>query len=106
MNKKEFEKQAIAILKDCKIELVQLKELTKPIVPENSLGRISRMDAINNKSVNEAALRTLEGKISSIERALQRLNASDFGICQKCKSQIPEGRLLLMPGSIYCVNCA
>ena len=27
------------------------KELTKPIAPENAIGRVSRMDAINNKSV-------------------------------------------------------
>ena len=33
------------------------KEITKPIAPENAIGRISRMDAINNKSVTEAALR-------------------------------------------------
>jgi len=35
------------------------KELTKPIAPENAIGRVSRMDAINNKSVNEAALKKL-----------------------------------------------
>ena len=38
-------------------KICTLKELTKPISPENAIGRISRMDAINNKSVNEAALR-------------------------------------------------
>ena len=31
--------------------------LCKPISPENAIGRVSRMDAINNKSVVEAALR-------------------------------------------------
>ncbi len=106
MDKKEFEELAKETLRKSNIQMGQLKELTKPIVPENSLGRISRMDAINNKSVNEAALRTLEAKIISVERALKRLYESDFGICQKCKCQIPEGRLLLMPGSCFCVNCA
>ena len=38
------------------------KMLTKPIAPENAIGRISRMDAINNKSVNEAALIKAEQK--------------------------------------------
>ncbi|MFW5754308.1 MAG: TraR/DksA family transcriptional regulator, partial [Marinilabiliaceae bacterium] len=37
-------------------EIKELEELTRPIAPENSIGRVSRMDAINNKSVNEAAL--------------------------------------------------
>ena len=38
-----------------KVSIQHYKELTKPIAPENAIGRISRMDAINNKSVNEAA---------------------------------------------------
>jgi len=33
------------------------QELTKPVAPDVAIGRISRMDAINNKSVAESALR-------------------------------------------------
>ena len=40
--------------------IVEYRELTKPIPPENAIGRVSRMDAINNRSINEAALRTAE----------------------------------------------
>ncbi len=36
--------------------ILEYRELTKPIPPENAIGRVSRMDAINNRSVNEAAL--------------------------------------------------
>ncbi len=32
------------------------KELTKPISPDDAIGRVSRMDAINNKSVTESSL--------------------------------------------------
>ncbi len=106
MDKKVFEQQAQKELKKSKEEVVQLKELTKPIAPENAIGRISRMDAINNRSVNEASLRSLEDKVKKIEMALQRINDPDFGICRKCKCTIPEGRLLLMPGATLCVNCA
>ena len=30
--------------------------LTQPISPDNAIGRLSRMEAINSKSINEAAL--------------------------------------------------
>ncbi len=82
------------------------KELTKPIAPENAIGRISRMDAINNKSVNEAALKKAEQKLKNLEIALVNINDPDFGICSKCKKPIPVGRILLMPHSRFCVNCA
>ena len=38
-------------------KITEYTELCKPIAPENAIGRISRMDAINNKSVVEAALK-------------------------------------------------
>ncbi|MDH5475770.1 MAG: hypothetical protein OEX22_08790 [Cyclobacteriaceae bacterium] len=51
-------------------DIVNLKELTAPISPENAIGRISRMDAINNKSVNEASLRAAIEKLAKSHRAL------------------------------------
>ena len=82
------------------------KELTKPIAPENAIGRISRMDAINNKSVNEKALRKAEQKLKNLEIALSNINEHDFGICSKCNNPIPIGRIMLMPQSRFCVDCA
>ena len=38
-------------IKDTERKITQLEEATKPIAPENAIGRVSRMDAINNKSV-------------------------------------------------------
>jgi RNA polymerase-binding transcription factor len=86
--------------------ILNYKELTKPIAPENAIGRISRMDAINNKTVNEAALRKAEQKLTNLKVALSNINDPDFGICFKCNSQIPIGRILLLPHTRYCVHCA
>ena len=61
-------------------DISNLKELTKPISPENAIGRVSRMDAINNKSVNEAALRNTINKLAFLESALQRIDHEDFGL--------------------------
>ena len=87
-------------------DISNLKELTKPISPENAIGRVSRMDAINNKSVNEAALRNAINKLALLESAIQRINHVDFGLCIRCKNQIPIQRILLMPQSSRCVHCA
>jgi len=86
--------------------IASLKELTKPISPENAIGRVSRMDAINNKSVNEAALRNAVNKLALLESALQRVNNENFGLCIRCNNPIPIQRILLMPQSNRCVHCA
>ena len=86
--------------------IIDLKEITKPISPSDAIGRISRMDAINNRSVNEAALRAAEIKLRNIEISLAKIDEPDFGKCRQCGDTIPLGRLLVMPGSTRCIGCA
>ena len=87
-------------------EITQLEENTKPIAPENSIGRVSRMDAINNKSVAEASLRSARRKLAKLKIALTKIEAPEFGRCSRCKQPIPPARLMFMPESTYCVSCA
>ena len=86
--------------------IIHYKALTKPISPNDAIGRISRMDAINNKTINEASLRQAETKLNNLKRVLSKLDGDDFGICLKCNQAIPIGRLLIRPESLLCVNCA
>lgn len=109
MDKKQQEEIKAKILSEIsKTEklVIEYEELTQPIEPENAIGRISRMDAINNKSVTEAALRQAKSKLEGLNYVLKQLDKKDFGFCAKCGNQIPLGRLLLMPHSRFCVNCA
>lgn len=86
--------------------IARLEEETKPISPENAIGRISRMDAINNKSVKEATLRESKIRLGRLESAIANIGDSDFGKCKICKTDIPLGRLMIMPETMRCVECA
>ena len=89
-----------------KDELNVLTEMTRPISPDNAIGRISRMDAINNKTINDAALRSQQKKLQKLERALERMDDKNFGKCIRCGEEIPFGRLKFMPHTTKCVKCA
>ena len=93
-------------LKTTAEEIADLAELTKPIPPENAIGRVSRMDAINNRSINEAALRKAREKLTKLKLASQKIDDPIFGQCTRCEAAIPIGRLMLMPQSNRCVRCA
>ena len=93
-------------IKETKKKISKYLELSKPIAPENSIGRISRMDAINNKSVLEAALREAQSKLIQLNNINNKIACSDFGLCKTCKKSIPFGRLMIRPESQLCVNCA
>jgi DnaK suppressor protein len=40
------------------------------------------------------------------ERALERIDAGTYGICESCGSAIPVERLEVLPYSTLCVECA
>ncbi len=86
--------------------LKSLKDKTKPVSPDNAIGRLSRMDAIGNKSVNAAALRQAQTKLTKLKYALSHINRPGFGICTECEEEIPFARIIVMPESILCVHCA
>lgn len=104
--KAAFLKEAKEKIAEAEEKILELRELTRPISPENAIGRVSRMDAINNKSVNEAALRQLESKFQRMQQAVKKVDEPGFGSCRSCGKPIPMGRLLLLPGSTQCVQCA
>lgn len=93
-------------IEETKEEIEQLEELTKPIEPDNAYGRLSRMDAINNKTINDAALRKQKKQLQKLERALSKIDEGNYGTCLKCGEDIPVGRLKFMPWTTKCVKCA
>ena len=106
MDKAEIKQKLLDEISKTELLIKEYRELTKPIAPDVAIGRISRMDAINNKSITEAALRQSEEKLVNLNRVLSKLDENDFGICLKCRQKIPFGRILIRPESLYCVNCA
>ncbi len=106
IEKEKIKEKLSEAIVETKQKVSKYKELTQPIAPENSIGRVSRMDAINNKSVNEAALREALIKLGKLEKIFSQLNSSNFGICRNCKKSIPYERLIIRPESQLCINCA
>jgi DnaK suppressor protein len=89
-----------------KRNMVSLKEGSKPVSPDNAIGRITRMEAINSKSISEASLRNAEIKFAKLKRAHDMIDDPDFGLCAECGEPIPFKRLMIIPEAILCVGCA
>ena len=106
MNSKDIKQKITDEILKVEVVIKEYKELTKPIAPDCAIGRVSRMDAINNKSVVEASLRQAESKLRNLKRVFSKLGSDEFGVCLKCKQPIPLGRILIRPESLFCVNCA
>lgn len=106
MDKQKLKEQIKAKVKRLEEDVVILKEECKPVSPDNAIGRVSRMDAINNKSVSEAALRQTQEKLQRLKEALSQIDNPDFFTCRECGGAIEPARVLIMPESGLCVGCA
>jgi DnaK suppressor protein len=84
----------------------EYKQLNKPMAPDNAIGRVSRMDAINNRSVLNAALKKADLKLKKLKIVQKEIDKKDFGVCLNCKNEIPIARLMIVPESKKCINCA
>lgn len=106
MNQEEIKQKILDEISKTEELIKEYREITKPVAPDVAIGRISRMDAINNKSVTEVSLRKAEEKLKKLERVLSQMGTPEFGLCLSCKKPISIGRILIRPESLHCVNCA
>ena len=100
--KANIEEKLIAIKED----IASYELLTKPVSPDNAIGRLTRMEAINSKSINESILRKARDTRSQLERALAKIDNPNFGLCRACDEPIPSARLMVLPETDLCVQCA
>ncbi|MFC3003734.1 TraR/DksA family transcriptional regulator [Falsiroseomonas tokyonensis] len=73
---------------------------------QTSVGRLSRMDAMQQQAMALATERRRAGTLARIEAALVRIEAGEFGWCVHCGEPIAPGRLALDPAIAHCVTCA
>ncbi|WP_331773949.1 TraR/DksA family transcriptional regulator [Sulfurospirillum sp. 1612] len=94
------------LYKDITEEIKELEEKTQPIAPDCSLGRLTRLDAMQEKSINESILAKARIRLKKIQFTLDKIDHEDYGLCTICEEEIPYERLCVMPESTICVTCA
>lgn len=103
--KKQVQAKILSELERLIADIATLEEITKPVGTED-MDDITRMDSIVNKSVNEAALSASRSRRAGLEYALKRIDDPEFGFCVECGEEITFARLLAMPESSRCIDCA
>ena len=76
------------------------------VLDQQSVGRLSRMDAMQGQAMAAAMQGRRDGRIKAIHAALERLEIDEFGWCDDCGDFIGLKRLDLDPVAQRCVGCA
>ncbi len=72
---------------------------------QQAVGRLSRMDALQNQAMAQAQARRRHGERQRIIAALQRIETDDFGYCLDCGDAIAPARLSADPAIALCTDC-
>ncbi len=87
-------------------QIRKLESKISPVSPDCSLGRLTRLEAMGEKAVNEELLARDRLRLLRLDNTLKRLDEASFGLCIDCEEPIPLPRLLIRPESLRCVACA
>ncbi|MCF4098068.1 TraR/DksA family transcriptional regulator [Maritalea mediterranea] len=95
---KQQELQAIDALGEEARQAVELDQ--------QSVGRLSRMDAMQGQAMAQAQKRHRQRERTRIEMALTRIENDDYGFCEDCGDPIAKQRLEVDPAAAFCIRCA
>jgi DnaK suppressor protein len=73
---------------------------------QDTVGRLSRIDAIQNQGVTRSLEERERTQLSQIADALRRIEEGTYGACGGCGGPIPFERLLIYPETRACTACA
>jgi DnaK suppressor protein len=89
-------------------DLSKLSEEGRAVVKldQQSVGRLSRMDAMQAQSMALATEERRENERARITAALRRIESGDYGYCLNCDEEIAPRRLEVDPAAPLCLDCA
>ena len=103
---KKYRQQLEESLVEIEQYLEKTKESAEAVSPDKSLGRLTRMEAMQDQQLMLEARRRKKMQKVAVQSALQRIENGQFGRCIFCGNLIPEERLEVAPESSSCVNCS
>jgi len=105
----EQEQLLINELQNLQTQLTDLLERTKansePVDLDQPIGRLSRIDAIQQQKMAAAARKRNETRLRMTEAALANAREGDYGLCRNCEEDIEFARLQARPETPFCLTC-
>ena len=101
--KKRLQERHAAII----VEQESQKQTTAPAALDQArVGRLSRMDAMQQQEISKASARLVDLERQRILTALKRIKSGEYGYCILCEDDIAAKRLQFDPSLLTCIDCA
>jgi len=80
-------------------------ESTSPVDLEEPIGRISRIDAIQQQRMASANRASIQRRLQQVRAALRRFDQGEYGTCVGCGEDVGYPRLEARPEAPFCIAC-
>jgi DnaK suppressor protein len=105
-NQKKFTSIIEDHIKEIERALEERRDDTAPISPDVSVGRLSRLDAMQMQQMALESDRRNREQLQRLQDALIKVERDTYGTCMKCNKDIAEERLRAQPDAFLCIDCA
>ena len=95
-----------AVLLEIEDYLSKSEDAAEAVSPDKSLGRLSRMEAMQDQQLVLEVRRRQKRRKAEVFNAISRLEQDQYGQCIFCGIQIAEERLDTFPEVQTCMKCA
>ena len=106
MNEQKYRARIDAEIEELRALSSGSKDARAPVeLDQQSVGRLSRMDAMQQQSMDLAREDRRRARLAVLAAALRRLAEGDYGYCLGCGEDIPEKRLDIDAAFTLCIHC-
>jgi DnaK suppressor protein len=81
------------------------RDAAKPVDLDQPIGRVSRMDAIQQQQMARASREGLALRVKQVGAALDRIAEGTYGACVVCEENVGYARLKARPETPLCIAC-
>ena len=95
----------LTLQKELATLLVTSEESVQTVDLDQPIGRLSRMDAMQQQKMAQANRAAHQMKAKQVVAALAAFQGDEYGYCKMCDESIGFKRLNAKPEAPFCVNC-
>ena len=90
---------------ELKSVLKPLKEAVRTVDLDEPIGRLTRVDALQQQSMAKANRQAAQVRLRQLEAALKRTEEGTYGRCLDCDEPVGRARLEVRPEAFLCIDC-
>jgi len=103
------EKELGSDLERLRADLADLLEIsregTQTVELDQPIGRLTRMDAIQQQKMAQASRGGHQIRARQVDAAIKALGEGEYGYCRQCEEAIGYRRLKAKPETPFCLGC-